>query len=364
MIPVSVCMIAKNEEKYIGECLHRLSSYDWEIVVVDTGSTDRTVEIARQFTSKVYDFPWINDFSAARNYAVSMASNDYILMVDCDEYLEHNQETAQTIQYLVSQLHPLQVGMINLLNPSLPEKSEKSVPSSEKDLIHEQIARFFHRQYVHYKGAIHEQLTAIQGEALEFIPLSLTFYHYGYSTMDIKREKAARNIALLEKELASHGSDPYLYFQLGQSYFGLSEYTKALPYFEQALALDVNEQEAYVQTLVESYGYCLLEQKQYQQALSLEGIYSIFSKQADFVFLMGLIYMNNGMFDQAIKEFLYATKISAYSVDGVNSYKAYYNVGVIYECTGNQEKALKYYRLAGNYSPAIERIQVFTAQLP
>ena len=110
--------------------------------------------------------------------------------------------------------------------------------------------------------------------------------------------------------------------------------------------------------MIESYGYCLLYLQQYSKALELEGIYSIFSKQADFVFLMGLIYMNNAMFEQAVEQFLKATSISNYSVEGVNSYKAYYNIGVIYECMGKSDEALQYYKECGTYSPAIERITV------
>lgn len=356
MIPISICMIAKNEEKYIGECLRRLSAYNWEIVVADTGSTDRTAEIALQYTPKVFHFEWINDFSAARNYAVSKASNDHILVVDCDEYLEKNETTDRLIQQLTQKHTPLQVGLVNLLNPASVSEATASADQRGNDLIHEHIARFFNRNFVHYEGSIHEQLTAINGAELEFIQLPLTFYHYGYSTLDIKKHKASRNITLLEKELSSNGPDPYIYFQLGQSYFGMSEYAQALPYFDKALGMDVNEKEAYVQTLIESYGYCLLYLKQYQKALELEGVYSIFSRQADFVFLMGLIYMNNGMFEKAIEEFLHATKIPAYSVDGVNSYKAYYNIGVIYECAGDVEKAMKYYSKCGNYSPALKRI--------
>ena len=97
MLPISVCIIAKNEENYISECLRRLSCYDWEIVVVDTGSTDRTVEIARTYTPNVRHFDWANDFSAARNYSISIASNDYILAVDCDEYLQTDEKTLETI---------------------------------------------------------------------------------------------------------------------------------------------------------------------------------------------------------------------------------------------------------------------------
>lgn len=355
MLPISVCIIAKNEEQYIEECLRRLAVYDWEIIVVDTGSTDRTVEIARRYTQNVYHFDWVNDFSAARNYSISKASHDYILVVDCDEYLEKDENTDDLIFHLTSQITPVQAGMLSRLSPTFDSTTTDSTASSVC-VVHEHIARFFHKKYTHYEGAIHEQLTAITGKPLTFIPIPITFYHAGYSTLDLKKEKTARNIPLLESELQSNGSDPYILFQLGQSYFGLSDYERALPYFEEALTLDVDEQEEYVQTLIESYGYCLLYLKQYWKALELEGVYSIFSKQADFVFLMGLIYMNNALFDKAITAFLEATTIPTYSVEGVNSYKAYYNVGVIYECMGNSEEALQYYKKCGDYAPALERL--------
>lgn len=374
MLPVSVCIIAKNEEKYIGECLRRLSRYDWEIVVVDTGSDDRTVEIARSYTPHVYHFDWINDFSAARNYSISKANNDYILAVDCDEYLETDDSAAESISGLTGQIAPHQAGLLNLLNPSAEApvstktsfsaagnvKTEAdSAPEEALHMIHDRVARFFNRKYTCYKGSIHEQLVSKSGKALEFIPLPLTFYHMGYSSIDIKKEKASRNISLLEAELQSGGADPYILFQLGQSYFGLSDYEHALPYFEQALAMEVNEQEEYVQTMVESYGYCLINLRQYGRALELEGIYPFFSRRADFVFLMGLVYMNNAMFDRAIGEFLKAVTITDYTVDGVNSYLAYYNAGVIYECMGNIPEAVKAYSQCGNYGPALQRLNLF-----
>ena len=354
MLPISVCIIAKNEEKYIDECLRRLSPYDWEIVVVDTGSTDRTVEIAQAYTPNVYPFDWVNDFSTARNYSIAMANNDYILVVDCDEYLESNAATYDLLSKLPEQMKSNQIGIIDRFSITADSSDENS--TTAQSLVHEPIARFFHKKYVHYQGSIHEQLVAINNETLEFVPIPLSFNHVGYSTMDIKRAKALRNITMLEAELAKDRTNPYVLFQLGQSYFGLNDYEQALPYFERALEQDVNEQEDYVQTLVESYGYCLLYLKQYSRALELEGIYDIFSKHADFVFLMGLIYMNNAMFDRAVEEFLKATTISSYSVDGVNSYKAFYNVGVIYECMGDKQQAVDYYKRCGDYAPALARI--------
>ncbi len=353
MLPVSVCIIAKNEENCIKECLMRLAKYDWEIVVVDTGSTDKTVEIARKYTSAVYSFPWINDFSAARNYSIQKAKNDYILILDCDEYLEENEQTARIISNLPSYITPGQIGVFTLHNPTAVYTQPDAAPVMTTDYI----ARFFHRSKMHFEGSIHEQLTSKTGEAKNYVSIPLSFYHTGYQTPALQKQKALRNIPLLKAELTSHPDNPYLYYQLGRSYFSIANYENALPYFETALSMELDERAEYVQTLVESYGYCLLNLKQYQKALELEGIYPIFSKRADFVFLMGLIYMNNAMFSEAIGEFQKATTISSYSVEGVNSYSANYNIGVIYECMGNTEEAVKYYTKCKSYAPAIERIR-------
>lgn len=93
MISISLCMIVKNEEKVLERCLDSLKGIYDEAIIVDTGSTDRTKEIAGKYTDKIYDFAWIDDFSAARNFAMSKATCDYIYMADADEVLdEENRE--------------------------------------------------------------------------------------------------------------------------------------------------------------------------------------------------------------------------------------------------------------------------------
>ncbi|WP_342758479.1 glycosyltransferase [Kineothrix sedimenti] len=358
MLPISVCIIAKNEEQYIGECLSRLIKFDWEIVVVDTGSIDRTVDIARTYTPNVFHFNWINDFSAARNYSISKAHNSYILVIDCDEYLEVPSLTAETVLTLPNLVSPKQVGLIELHNLSTALTDD--LPEGNPDIICDRVARFFHKDYTYYQGSIHEQLVSRDGNALSFVSLPIRFQHVGYNTIEARAVKAARNIAMLQRALDVNSSDPYLYFQMGQSHFGIADYKKALPYFEKALSLDVDEREDFVQTLVESYGYSLLYLERYETALQLEGVYDIFSKRADFVFLMGLIYMNSIMFEKAIDAFLHAASIPNHAVEGVNSYKAFYNVGVIYECMSHIPEALKYYEKCGNYAPALHRISSLT----
>lgn len=88
MITISLCMIVKNEERVLARCLDSLSGLMDEIIIVDTGSTDRTIEIAKQYTDQVYSYPWKQDFSAARNYSFSKASKEYIYVADADEVLD------------------------------------------------------------------------------------------------------------------------------------------------------------------------------------------------------------------------------------------------------------------------------------
>ena len=108
---------------------------------------------------------------------------------------------------------------------------------------------------------------------------------------------------------------------------------------------------------MERYGYALLNCGQAEAALSFEAIYEEFRNSADFLFLMGLIYMNNAIFEEAVSEFLKATKYQSCKTQGVNSYTAYYNVGVIYECLGKRDEAIFYYSKSGDYPPAVARIQ-------
>ncbi len=104
MITISLCMIVKNEEKILKRCLDCVADLCEEIIIVDTGSTDRTKEIARQYTDRIYDFEWIDDFSAARNYAFSKATQEYIYSADADEVLD--EENRQRFRVLKEAMLP------------------------------------------------------------------------------------------------------------------------------------------------------------------------------------------------------------------------------------------------------------------
>ena len=357
-LPISVCMISKNEEQHVEECLKRLKPYHNEIVFVDTGSTDRTVEIAARYTDKIYHFDWIDDFSAARNYALAQANNDWILSIDCDEYLESIDEEA--LLQLMKQ-HPYDAGQVLIRN--------RFTQDGQTSIENIRVSRFFNRKHYHFEGTIHEQVERIHAvgnnnhineginSPKKAFTVPITLLHVGYDGSEAEmREKSLRNIALLEKELESTGGDAYLYYQLGQSCMRLNDYEKAYEWFNLGLSMDVDAAQGYVQNMVESYGYCLLELKRYAEALQLANIYDIFAIRADFIFLMGLIYMNNARFSDAIEEFKKATTIAQYSVEGVNSHRANYNIGVIYECLGHTDKAREYYMKCNKFEPAEKRL--------
>lgn len=353
MLPISVCIITKNEEKYIETCLQHLKKYPWEIIVTDTGSTDRTIEICKKYTNQIYHFDWISDFSAARNFCISKASNDWILNVDSDEYLNNQQTLNELLQLLTPCLsHPESAGMVKILNP---QNTTMGISTSM-----EPVARFFNKKNYHYEGKVHEQPIPIDQSRAIYQETPFTLYHMGYADSQTLQKKAERNIELLEKELLINPKDPYLYFQLGQSYFSIKNMDKAYNVFKKGLELDVNPELQYVQTMVESYGHTMLALKKYEEALSFEYIYNDFCSHADFVFLMGLIYMNNALFDEAVAQFLHATTIDNHSVEGINSYLAYYNIGVIYECAGMKREAEQYYKMCRNYEPACSALNRIT----
>ena len=345
MLPISVCMIAKNEDNHIEECLKRLRPCKFEVIVVDTGSVDRTVEIAQRYADRVFHFAWCNDFSAARNFSVQQASNDWVLIIDCDEYLE-NVNLAQ-LEEAIS-LNSRAVGMIVRNNPY----SVQGVRS----VMSERIGRLFNRRYCHFEGIIHEQVCSLDGRETEVFQIPLTFYHEGYVSESGKRMRATRNLELLLHDLEAKGPSPYIYYQLGQNYVFLNDLEKAAQYYQKGLEMNADPAAAFVQSMAETYGYCLIELARYDDAMALLKQYEQLSDRADFVYLSGMVYMKKGVWDKAIEEFK-----KACSRKGVNSYQANYNIASVYETLGRLDDARSYYRKCGDYAPALRRLKELSA---
>ncbi len=347
MVPVSVCIIAKNEEQNIEKCLRAIHKHPFEIIVVDTGSTDRTKELAAKYADKVLDFPWVDDFSAARNFSISAASHNWILVIDCDEFIETL--NFQEMQKLI-QKYPYALGQLTRDNICYDK---------HKNILHstDLVERLFDRRMYTYEGKIHEQPVRIDGKQAYAFTFPLSVTHTGYvGTEDALTQKALRNIRLLETELSSNPDDPYLYYQLGESYMLQNDYETAFQYFDKGFFLDVDESLEYIQQMIVSYGYSMLYTGRIDKALSLANVYDAFCSNADFVFLMGNIYLKARLNEKALLEFLRATTLKKHFDEGTNSYRAYHNIGCIYEAYGQYEEARKYYQKAGDFPMSVERL--------
>ena len=231
---ISVCIICKNEEQYIGKCIQALRALPVRIVVTDTGSTDSTLSILEKLLTpddKLCHFDWCNDFSMARNFCAMQAQTDWIWMVDADEILA-SCEPAILQDFLAEEKNCNKIGTI-LRKDAYPLQGELTYATSR-------MGRIYNRDHYHYEGIIHEQLTPYNSSSdnsstppqeICYVDLPLSFDHMGYETAETLQRKCKRNIALLEIAFAAH-EDPYLAYQLGQAYASLEEHQTAIHYFE------------------------------------------------------------------------------------------------------------------------------------
>lgn len=348
MLPISVCIIAKNEEARIERLLTSLQPYHFEIVIVDTGSTDRTKELAAQYTNKIFDFVWCNDFSKARNFSLQMASNDWILMMDCDEWIESID--AEELDYFRKHLSQAAGSVIRRNLVGNPNHPSVSIDYTE---------RFFSRKRYHYTRTIHEQLTPKYGKVLETYLLNFTICHDGYLMSETQRiAKAQRNISLLQGELQQTPDDPYILYQLGKGYEMLPDLPAACLYYEQALQQELDPSLAYTQALVIAYGEDLLAQGLAEKALALTTLYPAYATTADFIYLMGTIYLHNKQYEQALDEFEKAITYDTAKKEGANSFLAYYEIGKILSMISEWDMARRYFTLCGSYPPALQALKV------
>lgn len=351
---ISICIIMKNEEKFIGQCLDRICSLGWEIVVVDTGSTDSSKEIALKYTDKVYYFKWINDFSAARNFAAEKAENDFIFALDSDEFVESIDQKA--VEELIKS---------NPTSVLCPLRINKFEQDGTVSIENERISRIYSRKIYRYTGKIHEQVERIDGKDNTYLDAPVSMDHLGYFlSSEEKIKKAQRNIDLLNIELESNPNDPYILYQLGKSYFMQKNYKDAISSFEKFLIQKPNLALEYVENGIESYCWCLIKSEEYKKALDVFKQYDgLFNDTADFEFLAGHIFLNNGMISAAAERFLQATECKKFKVHGTNSYSAFYNIGVIFECCNQKDIALEYYEMCGDYEPAVSGIERINTEI-
>ena len=136
----------------------------------------------------------------------------------------------------------------------------------------------------------------------------------------------------------------------------MHELENAATYYEKALSFPIDPNADYARMLMISYGNCLLQLERNEDALSFESIYDSYSNTADFVYLMGRIYLVNNQLLKALMQFIKATSISVHHEDGVNTFLSYYYIGIIYDAIGSKDLALTFFKKCGDFAPALEEL--------
>lgn len=221
-LKISACYIVKNEAENLVKSIKSLKTQVNEIVVVDTGSTDNTITVARKLGARVYIFPWQDDFSKARNFALSKAKGDWLVLLDADEYF--TDKTAGNIRQVIRQARQLDGILIQLVNYDVDK-------AKIQDCFY-QLRIVRNQQGLHYEGKIHEELKLSDGKSMKFLrvsPKMLEVYHTGYAS-SVSRQKLERNLKLLQQAVDNGQSEADLARYFCDCYFGLDDMEKCEHY--------------------------------------------------------------------------------------------------------------------------------------
>lgn len=223
MISLSVCLIVKNEENNLANCLDCVKQFADEIVVVDTGSTDKTIDIAKKYTEKVYSFKWQDDFSLARNFSFSKATSDYIMWLDADDIIL--QEEITKINNLKKELNPA-YDMVVMKYVNACDESGKEISFFFRERIIKNNKNF------KWEGFVHEVIP-IQGNVLHS---NICIHHNKKETIYTKR-----NLILYQKALKRNvvftNRDNYYY---ARELYYHKQYKKAIKFLKLFLKLEKN----------------------------------------------------------------------------------------------------------------------------
>ena len=291
---ISLCIICKNEETRIKRCITNVKEVVDEIIVVDTGSTDNTLNIIKALGVSLYEIMWEDDFSKARNYAIDKATGDWIIFLDADEYF-----TQESILLIKQYIREAQEKKAEYILSEILNEGEKGYKESAK------VIRIFRRSKdIYYINTIHERLEKRKGN-LQGLDASkyLRIIHDGYlNTVVNEKDKMKRNEELLLEQLKENPHNGEIHFYLVQIYMFYKDFDKVRYHAQEVFKYqNVNLVGAYEVTYTYLLKMCcmLVENIEVTESYYYKGLKQN-STFPDFDYYMGIYYVNKSIYEKGV----------------------------------------------------------------
>ena len=297
-IRISQCMIVKNEEKNICQALSWGKDVMYEQIVIDTGSTDNTIKLAKQLGARVCHFCWTDNFSAAKNFAIEQCSGDWIAFLDADEYML--EKDVKNLPPMIKELDKRKLDGLSTGWQQLDDKGRIFLSGTQ--------VRFFRNDPdIRYQRRIHEQLESVSGRELRLGDAvnELSIFHTGYQTQNLSKKKSERNKKLILEELSSHPQDYEMMGYMGDVYLTDGDKKEAEQWYLKSISymppqLRENDQRSaitFTRLLI------MLGEKE-DSWESIREIYEkavkALPKESDFDYAIGRILASQGKFAEAL----------------------------------------------------------------
>lgn len=340
---ISLCMIMKDEEEYLARCLSSVKDVVSEIIIVDTGSTDRSVEIAEGFGAKIIHEPWRHDFAYHRNTSLDAATGDWILVLDADEEMVDQHA-----------LLPL-LDDSEVVGYSFREINFVGDEEGGESVAHSAFRLFRNAPNHRYEGALHEQIVAAVDPGLERTKfLDLEILHYGYLNQTSEaKNKLERNMALALEEVKRKPKNAFVLFNAGTEFQRAGELETAVDYYSRAFSNVGSLSEAYVSLLLRNLVGCLGHLGRTDEALAVvDDAIEVFEGFTDLHYLKGSVLVYRHDYRAALESFETAIDRGDYrgplymAQAGTGSYMAFFAMGSVHSLMGNTAQAADCYRKA------------------
>ena len=348
-LSLGAIMIVKNEESNLGKILGDIREVVDEIVVVDTGSTDRAVAIAESFGARLGHFKWCDDFAAARNHAIGLATSDYLIWFDADDRLDAaNQDRLRALK---AKLAPQRdtVYMLKLMN-QINEEDQDAFPTVSYQ------ARLFPRTPgLLFEGRIHEQiLPAAYRLKLKTESADTLITHTGYHGQQERLEKGKRNLALLLEELKDGKDDAQQHYFIAATYFALNEYDDCLEHL--AIAKNLDREASWYKYSFALTTDCHLRRHDSAAAIAeLRQALEEFPESGLFRYYLGALLIKDGQYAEAVTVLEECARlgieIETFPVAPDAQEKVPYCYGVALEKLGRLSEAAQAYRASIKVNP-------------